>query len=140
MAELVVHRFDRREIFGVRDSFLECFDDLFVIQPVRRRIEQRFAIRDRHAAPLANERHEVRFHMRFGCARAFRAHCPSMLEELVEDLFLFCVVSDAHDFIAELRRHRFITLEDLLDLNRVIREQLRCCINRRQSSANHYRG
>ena len=51
VAELVGDRFDRREIFGIRNSFFKGLDHFFVIQPIGGRIDQQLAIDDGDAAP-----------------------------------------------------------------------------------------
>ena len=135
----VRHGFDRAQVLREDNPFLERLDHFFVIEPVRRRIDHALAVRDGHAAPGADERHEVRRLAGRRRARAFRADEAAVAHVLVEQFQFFRVVARAQARLAELGGQRLVTLHGLLDQHRVVRHQLGGGVDRGQPAADHDR-
>jgi hypothetical protein len=62
-----------------------------------------------------------------------------MRKELVEDPLLFRIHHAAHGVDAEIRRERLVALERLLDLQRVVGQELRGRIDAGEAAADHHR-
>src|SRR5450756_2814363 len=79
-AELVRQRLDGLEVLDEADSFLECFDDLLVVQAVGRGLLHRAPVDDVRASPELHEPREVRRLAGARRALALQADRVSMLE------------------------------------------------------------
>ena len=136
---MIGHRLDRIHVLGEVNAFFERQRDFLVIQPIGRRVLHALAIRQRDAAPAADQGDEVRFLAGLLRTRAFRANGAAMHQEFVEDALLFGVEHAADTGFTEVAHQRFVAFERLLHLQRVIRHQLRRGVDAGQPAADHHR-
>ena len=134
-AALVGNGFDRIDVLGEDDPFLERLDDFLVIQPVRRRIDHPLAIGERDAAPGPDQGHEIGRLACRGGACALGADRAAVRQVLVEQLELLGVVHRADTRLAELADERLVLRHGLFDLQRVVRHQLGRGVDGRQTAA-----
>ncbi len=106
-----------------------------MIQPVGRRIHEPFPVRDGDAAPRSDQRNEIGRLAGLCSARALVANAAPVPAEFVEQVELLGVVDRPEPRLAEFRRQRLVLQQRLLDLQRVVRHQLRGRIDRRQAPA-----
>ena len=138
-AELVGNRLDRIEVLGEDDALLERLADFLVIQPIGGRVLHPLAIGERHAAPLPHERDEIgRFAGRRG-ARALGADGAAVPRNSSRMPCSSGSSRLAHRGSPISLHERFVAIEDLLDLQRVIGEQLGRRIDAGQPAADHHR-
>ena len=86
------------------------------------------------------QRDEVRRFAGFSRAPALFAYGRAVPQELVEDALLFGIEVSANIGFADLADERLVAIERLLDLQRVVGDQLGGGVDAGQAAANHDRG
>ncbi len=137
---LVGNHFDRAHLFNERDPFLQAFDDLLVIQPVRRRVKHRLPVIDVHASPFAEQRNEIRLLALARRPLALAFHFVGMRKEQPKLGCLFLVEHAVDGLPPVARAERVVALFDLLHLHGIVRHQFGCGVDRREAAADDDRG
>ena len=132
----VGHRLLGLEVLDERDPLFEGLDDLFVVEPIGRRLLHRAAVDDRDAAPLAAEARRSPALRRRARARSRSSpHLRSVVEKSVQGLPLLAVEDRSHGRFALFGHERLVAAQRLLDEQRVIGEQLRRRVDGGQAAA-----
>ena len=112
----------RVHALGDADAFLERLLHLFVVQGVRRAVDQPLAIGEGDAAPLAQKPDDIGVPAFGGGTCAFVAQRASVAQELLGGLCLARRPGGPHSVLADRIGQCLMPREELLDLNRVVRE------------------
>ena len=137
-AALVGDAGERRQLLDEADPLLEELGDLLVVEAIGRAVGHVAPVDQRDAAPLLDQRREVRHLAGRDRARPLGPHRAPVLEELARDLALLVVVGQLQRR-GRLVPQRLPALEELLDLDRVVGGRLGGGVDAGQPAADHQR-
>ena len=127
----------RRQAFREADALLERLLDFFVVQRVRRTVDQAPPIRDRYAAPVVQQVDDAR-RATLSCGLlTLDAQRGRMRNEFARDHDFVFAPCRLDDIAARLRAQLFVAREKFFDLHRIVSERLRRRVDCRQAAADY---
>ncbi len=125
----------RCQAFGETDALFERLLDFFVIERVRRTVDQPAAVRDRHAAPRLQQLQHAR-RASFASGRSALGANRAPVRQVFERDIAFVVGPFRLDTLASaFGDQRVVARDEFLDLHRVVRQRLGGGIDRGQAAA-----
>ena len=129
---------ERREALAKHYPLFERLLDLFVIEGVRRAVDQTATVRDRRSAPRAQQLDQSRRLAGDFRARPLLADGSGVREKFIGKLALGVIPAPPHLALARLGGESLVAQEEFLDLHHVVGERLRRRVDRRQAAADHH--